>query len=208
MKITHEMMLGKVPNNSHIRTFGWKVLNQNDKSGHTKKLDDNAEEVIHVSSREEVSRILIPGTITVRTSKNATFGECTYPYNDSITKVVSVEKLYFEDSRDDSDNITGQVRKECVPLKKPMDNQENNDLTSDARQSVTTEQKHLDEGVPGKPTPLGDKKAQDVHRYPQRERREPKWFTINGATRTRDDDEPELKDIFNGENAQEWRKAM
>lgn len=170
MESPHDLLLGKVGNTFHFRTFGCKAFIHEDECGRTNKLDDYTEEGIYVGSSGEVRRVLIPEPNMVRTSNKATLDEFEYHYNNVKYKAIRFDEVCCHDTIENSDNITEQFENQLVsPNKQDNDHQKNTDTPSRPQSSTEAEQQTLEKDVSGDPQAAEDTEKKSVWRYPQRE---------------------------------------
>lgn len=86
--------------------FGWKAFFHKEKIKQKIKLNDRAENSVYIGPRDEVNRILLPGTTTVRTSTHITIEGSIYPYNKIQTKMATSDKECFVEYENNGEHVT------------------------------------------------------------------------------------------------------
>lgn len=207
MRKLHELLLGKVPNNDHVRMFGSKPFVLRDKSKRKIKLDDHVKEPVYMGIWERPRRALVSRTAEEVTSKHATFDRSTYHLSGVHSEAVWLEEGVF----DKSDYIIANINDETVNdqsvmrhVPKVRENEMHSDLVpNETRQTLLQGSSEadlitLEHSTVDKEIQVCEKV---MKRYAQGERHVANRFTVEKLLQARDDDDPQVKDALNGGDA-------
>lgn len=200
-KTPMEVLLGTIPNNAKLRTFGCAAYVHKHKETRKDKFDKRVEEGMYLGNQHGLFRMWLPKKNRVVTTKHATFDERKFPLSETTKNAEIVQEEKDKD-------IPEQRVNNKEPTIVTFDDDDDNEITDASEQRSDTSEVINVEGDVQQEQALKNNNVNTQLRRSTRVRKEPQRFKVNAIPRTFTSDEPTLQQAIKSADKEEWVKAI